>query len=730
MTLLLEGLSCPSCGAKIEAAAGKLPKVQKATLNFIKKTLELSLFEVDEEEIKIEVEKIVGRIEPDVKVRRVNAAHDENPAICSGCGNGCSCMEKEENYEKNDTQKNVEHGHSHGDDHELVNTALLIRVGIGIAFLLIAVLTDFPFGVELGLFILSYLLIGADVLWRSVKNIIRGDFLDENFLMSLATLGAFATWQYPEAVSVMLFYQVGEFFQDYAVNLSRKNIADLIDIRPDYANIKSGDEWKKVNPEAVKPGDVILIRPGEKVPLDGIVMEGSSSLDTTALTGESLPGDAGPGDRILSGSINQSGALVVKVEKSFGESTASKILELVENAAGSKAATENFITKFARIYTPAVVAAAILLAVLPPLFADQNWITWLNRALIFLVVSCPCALVLSIPLSFFGGLGAASRNGILIKGSNYLDALNRVERVVFDKTGTLTRGVFQVSKIMPQKGVENLLELAAYAEHFSNHPIAQSIKREYGDKIDESRLTDYREIPGQGISVLLDGRRLLAGNRELMQQNHISCAEPEEPGTLIHIAKDGQYAGWLLISDQVKPDSKSALSALKSLGIRKTVMLTGDRPAVAHRVAADLGIDEVHAGLLPQDKVEAFRYLKEKKAEGSLVFVGDGLNDAPVLAMADVGIAMGGMGSDAAIEAADVVLMTDEPMKLVQAIKIARYTHKIVLQNIIFALAVKGLVLILGAGGLANLWEAVFADVGVALIAVLNAMRILRKEYK
>lgn len=701
VTFLLDELDCPSCGAKIEHEVGQLEQVEQASLNFVNKTLTVSTSQAEDPTIEAEVKRIVDRIEPGMTVQQVADLPQEPPPA-------------REKFEG------------------LIDKPLIFRLAGGVLLLVAAILMPAAVQwVKLALFIASYLLIGADIVWVALRNIVRGQFLNEDFLMSLATVAAFATGQYPEAVSVMLFYQIGEFFQHYAVNRSRRSIAALIDIRPDYANLKTADGWAKVHPAEVKPGDVIVVKPGEKIPLDGIITEGFSALDTAALTGESMPSDVGPGSIVLSGCINQSGVLVVSVQKSFGDSTASKILELVENAAANKATTENFITKFARYYTPAVVGAALLLAVIPPLALGLDWMTWLNRALVFLVVSCPCALVLSIPLSFFGGIGAASINGILIKGSNFLEALNQVETVVFDKTGTLTKGVFTLTKVSPAENFPNLLEIAAYAEHFSSHPIAVSIKKAYSNPVEESRLSSYHEIAGQGISVLLDKKELLAGNRELMKRNAIEFYEPDEAGTLIYVAYEGKYVGWLLIADESKPDSKMTLEELKSLGILRTVMLTGDRDEVALQIAEELGLGEVRAGLLPQDKVTAFEELKEQKTgKGSILFVGDGLNDAPVLAMADVGVAMGGIGSDAAIEAADVVLMTDEPYKLVQAIKIARFTHHIVWQNIVFALGVKLLVLLLGAAGFATLWAAVFADVGVALIAVLNTMRILAKFKK
>lgn len=557
----------------------------------------------------------------------------------------------------------------------------------------------------------------------------RGQVFDENFLMSVATIGAFAIGEFAEGVAVMLFYQIGEFFQGRAVNRSRKSIADLMDIRPDYANLKLENEVKKVSPQEVKINDYIVIKPGEKVPLDGVVVEGESMVDTSALTGESVPREVKKDNDVLGGFINKNGVLTVKVSKEFEESTVSKILELVENASSKKAPTENFITKFARYYTPIVVFAALGLAVIPPLVIQgATFAEWIYRALTFLVISCPCALVISIPLGFFGGIGGASKNGILIKGGNYLEALNSVDTVVFDKTGTLTKGVFKVTDINPSKDIskEELLEYAAFAESYSNHPIATSILNAYSKEIDKEKIENYEEIAGHGIKVNVKGKEVLAGNIKLMDLNKIQHKLVEDMGTVIYVALDGNFAGSILISDEVKIDSKNAIKGLKDIGIKKTAMLTGDNKKVGVKIANELGLDEVYAELLPDQKVEKLEMLDKQKSEkGKLVFVGDGINDAPVLARADIGVAMGGLGSDAAIEAADVVLMTDEPMKLVNAIKIAKRTKKIVWQNIIFAFGVKAIVLLLGAGGHASMWEAVFADVGVALIAVLNAMRVL-----
>ena len=553
---------------------------------------------------------------------------------------------------------------------------------------------------------------------------------DEHFLMSVSTIGAFAIGEYPEAVAVMLFYQVGEFFQSLAVKRSRKSISDLMDICPDSATVKRNGVLQVVSPESVAVGEIIVVKPGEKIPLDGIVVDGESMLDTKALTGESVPRSIRKGDEALSGCINQSGLLTLKVTKSFGESTVSKITDLVENASARKAPTENFITTFARYYTPVVVGMAAVLAIIPPLVLGGGWSEWLRRGFVFLIVSCPCALVISIPLTFFGGIGAASKRGVLVKGSNYLEALNKVSVVVFDKTGTLTKGVFEVANIIPAAGYqkEQVLEYAAQAESYSNHPIAKSILATYGKPIDQKQFSGFEEISGHGISVMVQGKKVLAGNSKLMESEKIAYAACDAAGTKFYVAADGSYVGCILIADEVKPDSKCAIAELKKIGVEKTVMLTGDDERIGKSVADELGLDAYYAQLLPDQKVEKLEMLDKQKRQGSkLAFVGDGINDAPVLARADVGIAMGGLGSDAAIDAADVVLMTDEPSKLVEAIDVAKATKRIVMQNIVIALGIKSVFLVLGALGMAGMWEAVFGDVGVTIIAVLNAMRILKK---
>ena len=583
---------------------------------------------------------------------------------------------------------------------------------------------------QLLVYLAVYALIGWDVLWRAVRNIAHGQVFDENFLMAVATIGAFCLQDYREAVAVMLFYQVGELFQSYAVGRSRRSIASLMDIRPDYAHVEENGELVKRDPEEIAVGQSIVVLPGERIPLDGRVVEGHSSLDTSALTGESVPRDVEEGEDVISGCVNLTGRLRIQVSRVYGESTVARILDMVENSTAQKAKAENFITRFARIYTPAVVIAAVLLAVVPPLFLPGHpFGDWIFRALTFLVISCPCALVISVPLSFFGGIGGASRKGVLVKGSNYLEALSHAEIVVFDKTGTLTKGSFSVTKVEPAPGWtrEQVVELAAYAESQSLHPIAQSIHKAVGAPLQLSRVEEVEEQAGYGVRACVDGRTVLAGNHRWMEQAGVSCEEDPSGGTLVYVAVDGRYAGRLLIEDELKEDAAQAIAGLKTVRVRQTVMLTGDSQAAAERVAQRVGIDRLYAGLLPGDKVEKVEALfTEKSSGGRVVFVGDGINDAPVLARADVGVAMGGLGSDAAIEAADVVIMTDEPGKLVTAIRIARKTMRIVRQNIVFALGVKAVVLVLGALGMANLWAAVFADVGVSVIAIGNAVRALR----
>lgn len=605
----------------------------------------------------------------------------------------------------------------------------LWRIIIGAAVLATAVLLNLNNEwLQIALFIISYIIVGGDVVKRAVKNIFKGQVFDENFLMSIATIGAFFIGEYPEGVAVMLFYQVGELFQSYAVGKSRKSIASLMDIRPDYANVKKGDELVKVDPDEVQIGDIIVIKAGEKIPLDGKVIEGSSMIDTSALTGESVPREVEVGSDILSGCININGVITAEVTKEFGESTVSKILDLVENASSKKSSSEQFITKFARYYTPVVVIIAVFLAIIPPLVIDgATFSDWIYRALAFLVVSCPCALVISIPLSFFGGIGGASKKGVLVKGSNYLEALAETEIVVFDKTGTLTKGVFNVQEIHPE-GVskEELLELTAHAESYSNHPISLSLKRAYSKEIDNGRISDVEEISGHGVIATVDGKKVMAGNIKLMKMMDIPYFKGELIGTIVHVAVNNKYIGYIVIADEVKEDSAQAIKELKAANIKQTVMLTGDNKSIGSKVAKELGLDKVYAELLPADKVEKLEELfSQKSKKGKLAFVGDGINDAPVLTRADIGIAMGGLGSDAAIEAADVVIMTDEPSKIATAMKISKKTLKIAHQNIVFAIGIKIIVLILSAFGIATMWAAIFADVGVTIIAVLNAFRAL-----
>ncbi|KXB66913.1 cadmium-exporting ATPase [Parvimonas sp. KA00067] len=608
-------------------------------------------------------------------------------------------------------------------------TKRLWRIIIGAAVLATAVLLSLNNEwLQIALFIISYIIVGGDVVKRAVKNIFKGQVFDENFLMSIATIGAFFIGEYPEGVAVMLFYQVGELFQSYAVGKSRKSIASLMDIRPDYANVKKGDELVKVDPDEVQIGDIIVIKAGEKIPLDGKVIEGSSMIDTSALTGESVPRKVEVGSDILSGCININGVITVEVTKEFGESTVSKILDLVENASSKKSNSEQFITKFARYYTPVVVIIAVFLAIIPPLVIDgATFSDWIYRALAFLVVSCPCALVISIPLSFFGGIGGASKKGVLVKGSNYLEALAETEIVVFDKTGTLTKGVFNVQEIHPE-GVskEELLELTAHAESYSNHPISLSLKRAYSKEIDNERILDVEEISGHGVIATVDGKKVMAGNIKLMKMMDIPYFKGELIGTIVHVAVNNKYIGYIVIADEVKEDSAQAIKELKAANIKQTVMLTGDNKSIGSKVAKELGLDKVYAELLPADKVEKLEELfSQKSKKGKLAFVGDGINDAPVLARADIGIAMGGLGSDAAIEAADVVIMTDEPSKIATTMKISKKTLKIAHQNIVFAIGIKIIVLILSAFGITTMWAAIFADVGVTIIAVLNAFRAL-----
>ena len=691
LQLTLEGLNCANCARKIEEKVGKMEGVKESNLNFTTTTLNVKLErKVKEEHAINEIKKIVEALEPHVKV------------------------EKKVSGKTNVQRAKFE-----------VKPTLII----GTILYLIAVIGDFKGALALILFVASYLLIGGKVVLTAIKNIARGQLFDENFLMTVATIGAFSISEYPEAVAVMLFYEIGETIQGYAVNKSRSSISSLMDIRADYANIIIDGKEKKVSPETVKVEDIILVKPGEKIPLDGIVIEGESFVDTSALTGESVPRKVVVNDEILSGGINTNGVLKVKVTKKFGESTVSKILEMVENAASKKANTEKFITKFAKVYTPIVVGLAILIAIVPSIFIkDALFSTWLSRALVFLVVSCPCALVVSVPLGFFAGIGGASKKGVLVKGSNYLELLKDLETVVFDKTGTLTEGVFTVTEINTndiQK--EKLIEVAAMAESFSNHPIAISIIKEYGKEIDKEVIEEYEEIAGHGIKAVINNEEILIGNAKLMNQFNISYNEVDSIGTVVYCAINGEFKGSIVISDKIKENADEALINLKAAGVKKTVMLTGDNKKTAEKVGEKVNIDEVHSELLPLGKVkEVEKLLKASNKNGRLAFVGDGVNDAPVLARADIGIAMGGIGSDAAIEAADVVLMKDDINALVDAINVSKKTNKILWQNIIFALGVKVIVMVLGTFGIANMWTAVFADVGVTIIAIINSTRCFR----
>ncbi len=604
---------------------------------------------------------------------------------------------------------------------------MLVRLGIGVFLFGVCLFLPLESWHSVLAFAVPYLVCGWDILWRAIRNILRGQIFDENFLMALATVGAFAIGEAMEGVVVMLFYQIGEWFQGYAVGKSRRSISDLMEIRPDAASVERNGQILTVAPEEVQVGECIVILPGEKIPLDGVILEGTSSLNTTALTGESLPRDVKAGDDVIGGCVNLNGVLRVRVSREYGESTVAKILELVENSSENKAVTENFITRFARWYTPIVVIFAALLAIVPPLLLQGNWFDWVHRALTFLVISCPCALVISVPLSFFGGIGRASRAGILVKGSNYLETLAKSEIVIFDKTGTLTKGNFVVTAVHPQfVSEQELLFLAASVEYYSTHPLSEALRQAVQKPLDPGHISDFQQISGQGVCAIVDGKRVYAGNEQLMQSVGIVWKTCQSIGTIVHMALDGKYLGHIVISDEIKPGAKEAIGHLRALGVRKTVMLTGDNRNVAENVAEFLGIDEVRAELLPAEKVSAAaEYLADTSARGKVVFVGDGINDAPVLAGCDVGVAMGGLGADAAIEASDVVLMDDNPAKLPLAVKIARKTVGIVWQNIIFALAVKGIVLVLGACGFASMWAAVFADVGVSVLAILNAMRTL-----
>lgn len=694
---VLDGLDCSNCARKIENGVKGIKGIDGCAVNFAASTLTVSADGKEEQWVTNKIEKKVKSIDPHVTVR----------------------------------QKHKKKSADDGYRNRMVN--MLIRMAAAVILGAAAYLVHSG-TIEFFLFLAAYLIIGGDIVIRAVKNIIRGQVFDEHFLMALATIGAFLIQQYPEGVAVMLFYQIGELFQGAAVSRSRKSISALMDIRPDYANVKTKNGIEQISPEDVQTGDIIVVNPGESIPLDGKVVQGSAMVDTSALTGESVPRKAAEGQEVMSGFINQNGVLHIEVTKGYQESAVSKILDLVQNASSRKARTENFITKFAKYYTPAVVIIAVLLAFVPPLVVTGAALSdWVYRALIFLVISCPCALVVSIPLGFFGGIGAASKAGVLVKGSNYLEALNQVKYAVFDKTGTLTKGSFEVTEIKPSEGFtkDSLLEAAGYAELHSQHPIAESVRKAYGKMLSSDEIESYEEISGHGIFAKINGTEILAGNKKLMEREQIEDVPDEKAGTIVRVAVDQRYAGAIIIADEVKEDAAQAVADLKSLGIKQTAMLTGDSKQTGEAVGKQLGIDEVYAELLPQDKVAQVEALEAKLLPNEkLIFVGDGINDTPVLARADIGAAMGGLGSDAAVEAADIVLMTDQPSKIAEAIRIAKRTRRIVWQNIGFALGVKAIFLILGAFGIATMWEAVFSDVGVTLLAVANAMRVMRLQNK
>ena len=697
--LIIRGVDCPDCLGKIEKKVADLDGIYSASMNVLDKVLTINIKNsVNEEETVSKVIELIPKIE-----------------------NGAEAYEKGKiKPEDLDNKKLLE---------RKKEKKKLVAFFIGVIFLVLALIIRNPFSVQLAFYIVAFLFIGSDIVLKAIRNIFAGRVFDENFLMSIATVGAFCVGEYWEAVAVMFLYKIGQYLENKAVDKSRRSIKALMDIKPDYANLKLDGSIKKVSPDDVNIGDFIVVKPGERVPLDGKVIEGTSSVDTKAITGESVPRNIKTGDCIYSGFINVNGLLTVEVEKSFSESTVSRILELVQNAGSKKSKTENYFTKFARVYTPVVVLAAVAIAVFPPLIIHNALFSvWIYRALIFLVISCPCALVISIPLTFFGGLGAASKRGILIKGSNYIEALNKVKTIVFDKTGTLTKGVFKVTEIVVRNGYtkDELIEYAAIAESFSNHPIAISIKEALNRPVDSKNLLNYNELSGMGVSCEIDGKLLFCGNRKLLEKFNINYEKAEEVGTIVYISIDNKFAGYLVISDEIKEDAKGAVKALKELGIERLVLLSGDNIAAAGAIGKELSIDEVHAGLMPGQKVEELEKIENDVSEGGkVVFVGDGINDAPVITRADVGVAMGGLGADAAIESADIVLMNDEPVKLAEAINIARKTKIIVYQNIIFALSVKLFFLILAVFGYATMWEAVIADVGVLLLVVFNSTRIL-----
>lgn len=704
-TYFLKGLDCPHCSAQIESEASKLDCVTSSAVNLVNQTLTIET-EKFTGNIDKKIEKIVHKYEPDIEVSAIDKTGLKPEKCCTDTEN------ESENFKLQ-----------------------IIRIAVGALFyfatIVISHFASLNEFIKIILLASAYIILGGDVVWHAVKNILKGRVFDENFLMTVSSIGAFAIKSYYEAVAVMLLYQIGELFQNMAVGKSRKSIADLMDIRPDTANVMRGDEVVTLSPDEVEIGEIIIVKPGEKIPLDGVVEEGHAMLDTTALTGESVPRSASSGDTVLSGCINKTGVIKIKVTKNFSESTVSKILQLIQNASEKKAPSENFITKFARYYTPAVVILASVIAILFPLVFGGGFEKWIRQAFVFLVISCPCALVISVPLAFFGGIGSAAKKGILIKGSNYIEALSKLDTLVFDKTGTLTEGVFGVREIVAADGFSDsdVLFTAAYAECFSNHPIAQSIKSYFGEKINESIISDYTEIAGKGIAVKLNGKEVLAGNMRLMEQFGIKAENCGRTGTIVYIAVEKNFAGYIVIADKIKKDSAKTLKALRKSGVDSIIMLTGDNEKTAAEVAEKLKVDKYYASLLPQDKVKKFEEISsDKKLNGTTAFVGDGINDAPTLARADIGIAMGALGSDAAIEAADVVLMTDEIALISNAVKISKHTKRIVVQNIVMSLGIKLLFMILGIFGIATMWEAIFSDVGVMIIAVLNSMRLLKLQ--
>ncbi len=721
----LENLGCPNCAAKMEAGINELADVKSAKVVFMSQELILEFEESKLDSVLDQAQKIIWSFEGDCNII------DVAQMPTSTAGQSTKATNHGEHCHKHASSKAIEFLSGNKEFYRVLIGTLLFFVLLAVDHLFTFDIPEFAW---LVLYLVPYLVLGAPVLLHALSNIKAGHIFDENFLMGIATIGALALGEYPEAVAVMCFFQIGELFEDYAVDKSRNSIAEMMDICPETANVEQEGALVKVDPNEVPVGGVIVVKPGERVPIDGIVLEGESELDMSALTGESLPCAVSAGSELASGSINLSHSIKVRTTKPFSDSTVSKILELVENAAEEKAPTENFITRFARYYTPVVCALAALVAIVPPLAFAQDWGEWIQRGLVFLVVSCPCALVISVPLSFFGGIGGASRKGIMIKGSNYLELLSKVDTMLFDKTGTLTQGVFRVSALEACGCSEDeLLEVAAYAEAHSNHPIALSVNEAYverrgakGKKLDLTRLSDIQEIAGHGIKCKLDGKEVLAGNLRLMASEGIDCKESSLKGTVLYLAMSGSYLGCIEIKDSLKPDSAATLSKLESLGVTQRVMLTGDREEVAASVAAQIDLSDYHAGLLPQDKIVHLKSYLDDPACKKVAFVGDGINDAPALMAADVGIAMGAMGSDAAIEAADVVLMDDKPSRLVDAIKISRKTMGIVWQNIVFALAIKTIIMILAVPGIATMWLAIFGDVGVSVIAILNAMRTLR----